>query len=370
MKHIKYCLLFVLASLLVSCDPNRLEIAKTNPEADFVAPVMTAMSSIDVTQENYDGTGLVTFSWQKADFGAPTEVSYSIYMSSDTKKDVLIQSGIYVTSFEMDYKTIYAKLVGESNLALPKGRSSEIECYVLASLGTLYKVKSQPIKIAANISRISTGINMLYVSGDFNNNHPDRNGIEEKTPGMMNYEGLVHMKYSIPSNNIKFIEYTYSQSNDGAVYGGAGGVLEEGGPAISAPVDNLCYAKADLKKGTYSLQSIGALHLAGWNGSWNVTACPELKYNAAEDAWISDPAEYKSGNFRPCNRSWVGFGPKDVNSLKLKAGSDVKIYHQDIGKPIVGGDPNMSIDAPGTYVFKLYYESADATWHLVVNTAK
>lgn len=370
MKHIKYCLLFILASLFASCDPNGLEIAKTSPEKDFVAPVMKAMSGIDVSQENYDGTGSVAFSWQKADFGTPTEVKYDLYMSSASKKDVLIQAGIYTTSFEMDYKTIYAKFVGESNLALPKGASSDIECYVQASLGNLYKIKSQPITIKADIARISTGINMLYVSGDFNNNHPDRNGIEERTAGKKNYEGLVHMKYPIASNNVKFLEYTYSASNEGIAYGGADGVLQEGGPAISAPVDDLCYVKADLENGTYSFRAIGSLYLAGWNGSWRVTSCPELKYNAAEDAWISDAVEYKSGNFRPCNTSWVGFGPKDPNSLKLTAGSDVKIYHQDISKPIVGGDPNMSIDAPGSYVFKMYYESADATWHLVVNVAK
>ena len=63
---------------------------------------------------------------------------------------------------------------------------------------------------------------MLYVSGSFSN-HPDRNGIEETTSGSKQYQGLVNMKSS-GTNQVKFIEYTYSGKNEGDAWGDDAGV--------------------------------------------------------------------------------------------------------------------------------------------------
>ena len=63
MKRIKYCLLLAAAGLLAACDPNGLEIVKTSAENQFVAPKMNTMGTVQVSQQNYDGTGEVTFSW-------------------------------------------------------------------------------------------------------------------------------------------------------------------------------------------------------------------------------------------------------------------------------------------------------------------
>ena len=371
MKRI-FLSILILAGLLVSCDPNRLEVAKTYPEGEIKAPALASMPGVNVSQANYDENGVVTFKWSPADFGMETAVNYSLFMTNPDGKDVRIASGIYNTEYEIDYKSLYNKLIGESYLALPKGATHSVPTYVTASIGNdYYVVKSQPVNVEFSIARISTGINMLYLSGDFNGNHPDRNGIEETTSGSKKYEGLVNMKSSVAANTFRFREYTYAGSNEGDYYGDNGGALAKGGNPIAATAE-LSYVKADLEAGTYSVETLGgSIRLCGFNGSWWFGSCPELVYNEEENAWIGT-AEYQSGNFRiSIHNSWgYTFGPKRIEDLICKDGSDIKIYHNNIGKPILGGDANFKLSSPGTYTFKFYYESADCTWHLAMNLAK
>ena len=358
------------ACLLAACDPNGLEIVKTAPEAQFVAPKVASLGTVQVSQKNYDDNGEVTFSWEKANLGMPTELNYSIYLSSDSHPDMCLVSGVTQTSYSIDYKTLYAKLVGESNLGLSKGASTTVPCYVTATMGDgYYTVKSEPVQVTFDIARISTGINMLYLSGDFNGNHPDRNGIEETVSGEKQYQGLVNMKSS-GANKVKFLEYTYSGKNEGDAWGDEGGVLKVGGAAIDAPAE-LAYVRADLNAGTYSITELGGpVRLCGLGGWW-FGGNPELVWNAEEKAWIGT-ADYSSGSFRiSINDNWgFTFGPKRAADLTVRDGSDIKIYHNDISKKVLGGDANFKVNAAGTYRFKFYYESADCTWHLAVSAVK
>jgi len=371
MKRIRYSLLPVFAILLAACDPNGLEIVQTSQESQFVSPKVKDMSTVQVSQKNYDDpNAVVTFSWDKADFGAPTEVSYSIYLSSETHPDMCLVSGVTATSYSIDYKTLYAKLIGESNLGLAKGTVHDVPCYVTASMGDgYYLAKSEPVNLKFEIARISTGINMLYISGSFNNNHPDRNGIEETENGGKQYQGLVNMKSS-GANQVRFLEYTYAGTNEGNAWGDNGGTLAVGGAAIDAPAE-LAYVRADLNTGTYSITELGGpVRLCGLGGWW-FGGNPELVYNAEENAWIGT-ADYSSGSFRmSINDNWgFTFGPKRAADLTVRDGSDIKIYHNDISKKVLGGDANFKIASPGTYKFKFYYESADCTWHLAISAVK
>ena len=371
MKRISILSLLALAAAFVSCDPEQLEVVKAYEPASYVAPALKDMGTVSVSQANYDNNGQVTFSWDKADFGMPTAVNYSIYMTRPDGTDMCLASAIYSTQYSIDYQSLYAKLVGESNLGLSKGATHDVPCYLVASLGDdRYQCKSASKNIKFEVSRISTGINMLYISGDFNNNHPDKHGIEETTPGGKAYQGLVNMKSSVGSNKIKFLEYTYAGTIEGDAYGDNGGALAKGGAGIDAAPE-LSYVKVDLNKGTYSVSKLdGKVRLCGFNGSWGFGSNPELVYNAEENAWIGT-AEYKSGNFRiSINDNWsFTFGPKTINELSVKDGSDIKIYHNDISKQYVGGDANFKLNAAGTYTFKFYYESADATWHMSIKRA-
>ncbi len=354
----------------VACDPEKLEKVQVLPESETVAPVLYGMELVDVSQANYDSDDVVTFSWSAADFGVATAIDYAIYMSSDNYSDMVLASGVNSTSYSIDYRSLYNRLIGESYLGLPKGEVSSVPCYVTASVGTNFRtVTSGTVYIDFDIARISTGINMLYVSGDFNDYHADRDGMEEDSSGSLTYRGLINMKNSnINSNSFYFLEYTYSASNDGERYGDSGGLLAAGGDAIVADPE-LSWITADLNTGEYSVVSLsGPVRLCGFNGSWSFSNNPELEYDEESDSWVCE-ADYTSGNFRiSINDNWsYTFGPKDLNSLTVSDGSDIMIYHNDIASPLVGGDANITISSAGRYTFRMYYESADCTWHLSID---
>ena len=374
MKNIKYLAMLTAAAMLAACDPNGLDTVKTYPAEDIVAPTLQPMETVEVSQANYDENGNVTFSWTAADFGAAAGVDYSIYMSSENYPDMCLASKINATSYEIDYQTLYNRLIGESYLGLPKGGVQTVPCYVTATTGSNFTVvKSAVVNIDFDIARISTGINMLYVSGDFNSNHADRDGMEEDSDGSKTYRGLINMKNSaVTSNSFNFLEYTYAGSSEGDRYGDQGGVLVKNGgdPIVSDP--ELSWFTVDLNTGAYTVKTLdGPVRLAGFNGNWGLGSNPEMVYNEETNDWTCT-AEYASGNFRlSINDDWgYTFGPKTVADLQIKDGSDVKIYHNDVSKPVVGGDANMTIDQPGRYNFRLYYESADCTWHFAIELAK
>lgn len=214
---------------------------------------------------------------------------------------------------------------------------------------------------------------MLYVSGDFNGSHPDRDGMEEDSSGSKTYRGLINMKNSsIQSNSFNLLEYTYAGTTEGDRYGDEGGRLARNGGNPIVSEAELSWFKVDLNSGEYSVDPLsGPIRLCGFNGNWGFGNNPELVYDPETNDWTCQ-AEYNSGNFRiSINDSWsYTFGPKDMNSLKVADGSDVKIYHNDVAKPLVGGDANMTLSSPGRYNFRFYYESADCTWHLAIEAVQ
>lgn len=390
---LKICLAFFAAALIAaSCDPNGLEVAQSLPEDQIVAPALNSIADVTVSQANYDSDDVVSFSWSPADFGFNAAVDYALYLESSDGKSSCLASGITSTSYSIDYKALYNRLIGESYLGLTKGASHDIKAFVTATIGTNFAVvQSAKVDASVDIARVSTGINMLYISGDFNSNHPDKHGIEEDSPGSKTYSGLVNMKNaSLTSGTIRFLEYTYAGTNDGRSYGYKeieveDGVDEDGNPktkkiqvldleneGVDIVADaELAYIKADLNTGTFSIKTLGGpVRLCGLGGWW-FGGNPELAYNASENAWIGT-AEYSSGTFRiSINDDWgYTFGPKDVGSLTVNDGGDIKIYHNDIAKKFIGGDANFKPNAAGRYTFRFYYESADGTWHLAINLAK
>ena len=129
----------------------------------------------------------------------------------------------------------------------------------------------------------------------------------------------------------------------------------------------------DGSRTTFSIAAPQAITVS-LHGSWmnpDDNCYGPLVYDAEEKAWIGQ-ADYTSGNFRiSINDSWsFTFGPKRAADLTVRDGSDIKIYHNDIAKKFVGGDANFKVNKAGTYRFKLYYESADCTWHLAVSAVK
>jgi hypothetical protein len=82
----------ILSLLLITftaCEKDQ-DMYKVAPADQLVAPVLAPHSAIVVTADNLSEN--VTFKWQRADFGVPTAVEYSLYAQVGVAEPVLVVS--------------------------------------------------------------------------------------------------------------------------------------------------------------------------------------------------------------------------------------------------------------------------------------
>ncbi len=144
MKITKYFLSLAAAvGMVAGCyKPELVEIAA--PE-NVVAPVLESVEDIVITKENLN-TGVVALKWSAADFGAQTQVNYSVEVAaagSDAKN--VLTSGISGTESEVNYQTLNTFLL--SNLGFVPNVASDVNFYISAKVGEYSKVYSEPVKV-------------------------------------------------------------------------------------------------------------------------------------------------------------------------------------------------------------------------------
>ena len=117
MKITRYfAMLAAVIGLSSAC--QELEQVVYNPE-DVVAPVLNAVEDINITMDNLS-TGSVSFSWVAADFGVPTQISYTLDMSATVNgetKTVNIFKNVSGTKASASYELLNGKLLYDFNFA-------------------------------------------------------------------------------------------------------------------------------------------------------------------------------------------------------------------------------------------------------------
>ena len=117
MKITRYfAMLAAVIGLSSAC--QELEQVVYNPE-DVVAPVLNAVEDINITIDNLS-TGSVSFSWVAADFGVPTQISYTLDMSATVNgetKTVNIFKNVSGTKASASYELLNGKLLYDFNFA-------------------------------------------------------------------------------------------------------------------------------------------------------------------------------------------------------------------------------------------------------------
>ena len=117
MKITRYfAMLAAVIGLSSAC--QELEQVVYNPE-DVVAPVLNAVEDINITMDNLS-TGSVSFSWVAADFGVPTQVSYTLDMSATVNGETMtvnIFKNVSGTKASASYELLNGKLLYDFNFA-------------------------------------------------------------------------------------------------------------------------------------------------------------------------------------------------------------------------------------------------------------
>ena len=196
MKITKYILSFAAAAgLLAACQtPEIVQIA--SPEN--VVPA--SLHELDVTEIAISATNqqeTVSFSWEAADYGAPTQISYSLEAALDeTSKKVTILSGLAKTEATVTYEDLNRVLFND--LEVPEGQPTGLKFYVGSvlyagsSVASYPKVYSEPKSLTVTVTAAEKVYPMVYVIGDFNGwKDGTTQELFEFTPESGKYSGML-----------------------------------------------------------------------------------------------------------------------------------------------------------------------------------
>ena len=196
MKITKYILSFAAAAgLLAACQtPEVVQIA--SPEN--VVPA--SLHELEVTEIAISATNqqeTVSFSWEAADYGAPTQISYSLEAALDeTSKKVTILSGLVKTEATVTYEDLNRVLFND--LEVPEGQPTGLKIYVGSvlyagsSVASYPKVYSEPKSLTVTVTAAEKVYPMIYVIGDFNGwKDGTTQELFEFTPASGKYSGMI-----------------------------------------------------------------------------------------------------------------------------------------------------------------------------------
>ena len=166
LRHIS--ILAAAAGLLCAC--QELEMVQAYAPEDVVAPVLhsTLPEEIVVTSDNM-GTP-VTFTWDAADFGVKTQISYSVVAAynSDT---LAVMTGLSSTSAELTYEALNTPLalaVEDGGLGVPSGTPTEVQFMISATIGSTFGTYySEGVPVMMTVTKAERTYPMIYVIGDF-----------------------------------------------------------------------------------------------------------------------------------------------------------------------------------------------------------
>ena len=82
MKSLKYMAIAAIAALAASCT---LDLPKEQISSELTAPVLRPVSNV-LSDANTTKVEQVIFTWDPADFGAKTEILYSVYAELGKEK--------------------------------------------------------------------------------------------------------------------------------------------------------------------------------------------------------------------------------------------------------------------------------------------
>ncbi|MCX4337488.1 MAG: SusE domain-containing protein [Bacteroidales bacterium] len=196
MKFTRYILGIAGAAVLLSgCE--ELEKAQAYaPDSDMIiAPVLSKLpAQIEMSGENLNTE--LTFNWDAADFGVPTQVNYSVEASVGGQDKVVLFSGIAETSYLTTYQTLntaLTKAADKGGLGLVAGVATDVHFHISATIGTTYpKYYSNAIPVNVTCTDSEPVYPAIYVIGDYCSwNHDNALRLFDYAETDVTYTGMV-----------------------------------------------------------------------------------------------------------------------------------------------------------------------------------
>lgn len=189
MKIKRYAMMLAAAAGLFTACQDLDQIQTYAPE-DVVAPVLHALpENLVITAENMGET--LVFTWDAADFGAPTQINYSLEAAYGDGEPQVLFADLTGTSTEQPYESLNTKLVYD--VEVPADTPSTVNFYISATIGTDYaKYYSEPIAVTVTATEAERVYPTVWVIGDYCGwNHGNSQFLFSFSDDEIHYEGVI-----------------------------------------------------------------------------------------------------------------------------------------------------------------------------------
>lgn len=348
MKLIKNIMLLLALGLFAACETD-IDTPQINSSDKFVAPVMGQCSDVIVNADNSKDETVV-FSWKAADFGLPVQVLYTVYLTDGTKTGSVGNSSS--TSYAITKGDLNGVVIGD--LGIAPNETVEVKAYVTARFyGTdEYEELVSNYSNSFKVTTYAAPLKALYAVGAFNG-WSEVTAVEfwENGAGTNVYETMIDLTDGGNGNSGFKILTERSWNGEGNwgydAFTVGDGITQDddGNLVVKAGIWQISVNKTAM---SIDVKKVTNVDILGSFNGWNETAGhTPLKYDAAENVWVSDPVSFEAnGEFLiRLNASWDNkYGSSGVNSTAIADGLEL----------LTGEGDNISVPSAGTYVIKLY----------------
>ena len=337
MKTIKFLATLAVSALMASCtlDIERPQIADVE---DFVYPVLNEMGDV-ISDANTTGVEQVVFTWSPADFGAATQVQYSVFAKLNDKTALVGQS--YSTYLTIAKGDLVGTVVNE--LGGNKNETVAIQTYVEAVInGT----NSEPLvsnEVGFSVFTYLPAKKNIWLPGAYQGWAQFGTTVWEYAAGTSQYKFLVNVSDgSAGPFYFKVVDEggNWVGMNDGYKakdWEVADAADKDGNFSVKAD-EPIIWLTIDTKKKEVYKETVTKVGLIGGFNGWSEADEPSFTYNTTDNVWESPVVSFdgSSGWLVRLNKTWDYKYGGAVASTEIEGGFELSQGGSDIPSPEAG----------------------------------
>ena len=347
MKSLKYMAIAAIAALAASCT---LDLPKEQISSELTAPVLRPVSNV-LSDANTTKVEQVVFTWDPADFGAKTEILYSVYAELGKEKALVGQN--YKNTLSINKGDLVGIVC--SSLNGEKNSDVTISAYVEA---TLKDVVNSPVlsseKVSFLVHTFLPPKKSIWLPGKYQEWSQFGTEILEVEAGTSTYKILVDVSNSDETPYyFKVVDENQSWvgMNDGYKPEGwevADPANADGNFSVTAE-EPIMWLTINTKTKTVAREVVSKVAMIGSfeSNNWNESTEPKFTYDPAKNVWESPVISFKAGDewLLRLNGSW-----------EHKYGDAVATTDIAGGFELTKGNDAKNIPAPGAgdYIVRLH----------------
>lgn len=343
MKSLKYMAMVAASVLAASCT---LDLPKEQISSELTAPVLRPVSNV-ISDANTTKVEQVNFTWDPADFGARTEILYSVYAELGSEKALIGQN--YKNSLSINKGDLVGMIC--SSLKGEKNATVTVNAYVEAAIKD---VVNSPVltseKVAFSVYTYLPPKKNIWLPGKYQDWNQFGTEIWETEAGTSTYKILVDVSndaetpyyFKIVDENQSWVGMNEGYTPEG--WEVADPSNSDGNFSVSAD-EPIMWLTINTKQKTVAREVVSKVAMIGDFNGWNESEEKELTYNAAKNVWESPVISFTEGQgwLLRLNKNW-----------DHKYGSAVATNDIAGGYEITKGGENIPTPGTGDYIVRLY----------------